>query len=57
MSKDDHHDPVNEYERERVPEQALLGLKNERFLATPKQIKDGGCGAGGSKEGIVRADS
>ena len=21
---------------------ALLGLKNERFLATPKQIKDGG---------------
>ena len=22
---------------------ALLGLKNERFLATPKQIKDGAC--------------
>ena len=28
MTKDDHHDPVNEYEREPVPEHALLGLKN-----------------------------
>lgn len=25
---EDHHDPVNEYEREPVPEKALLGLKN-----------------------------
>jgi purine-cytosine permease-like protein len=28
MTTDDHHDPVNEYEREPVPERALLGLKN-----------------------------
>ena len=28
MSERDHHDPVNEYEREPVPERALLGLKN-----------------------------
>jgi purine-cytosine permease-like protein len=28
MSEGDHHDPVNEYEREPVPEKALLGLKN-----------------------------
>ncbi len=28
MPNDDHHDPVNEYEREPVPERALLGLKN-----------------------------
>ena len=28
MTEDDRHDPVNEYEREPVPEKALLGLKN-----------------------------
>jgi len=28
MSDGEHHDPVNEYEREPVPEKALLGLKN-----------------------------
>ncbi len=28
MSEAEHHDPVNEYEREPVPEKALLGLKN-----------------------------
>ena len=28
MSDGDHYDPVNEYEREPVPGQALLGLKN-----------------------------
>ena len=28
MTEGDHHDPVNEYEREPVPEKALLGLKN-----------------------------
>jgi purine-cytosine permease-like protein len=28
MSDGGHYDPVNEYERERVPEKALLGLKN-----------------------------
>jgi hypothetical protein len=28
MTEAEHHDPVNEYERERVPEKALLGLKN-----------------------------
>ena len=28
MSEGDRHDPVNEYEREPVPERALLGLKN-----------------------------
>jgi purine-cytosine permease-like protein len=28
MSEGEHHDPVNEYEREPVPERALLGLKS-----------------------------
>jgi purine-cytosine permease-like protein len=28
MTESDHHDPVNEYEREPVPPEALLGLKN-----------------------------
>ncbi len=28
MSDGEHHDPVNEYERQPVPEKALLGLKN-----------------------------
>src|SRR5512136_2271392 len=28
MSEGEHRDPVNEYEREPVPEGALLGLKN-----------------------------
>jgi purine-cytosine permease-like protein len=28
MTEGGHHDPVNEYEREPVPEKALLGLKN-----------------------------
>jgi hypothetical protein len=28
MTDGDHYDPVNEYEREPVPDKALLGLKN-----------------------------